>query len=572
MTTVSKSKPKIKRFRDPLSPKPILDRAALAKALRSNGVSLKDHQLDSFYQLLHRSGYPPLREFVAELRGGGDRGSVASACDNDGGSVSVAEGSGTGSSNFRTKNAISSRPGRRPQLPKSFLSYLADNIDDYATLTSKVQMHRTSEDGTTTKIVVELQDKHVVESVLMRHEGRVTICISSQVGCAMGCTFCATGTMGMRGNLSQGEILEQLVHGSRILARSTSSDEGEAGDDEMIESTSIPEEERSKKRRGRNKRPDLIRNVVFMGMGEPLNNYSNVLATCRALIDRRLWNLSHNRVTVSTVGVPARMRDLTRDLPEVNLALSLHAPDQETREQIVPAAKGAPVESLIEALDEHMMALAKRKLMGNRNPQQGGDRDGNFAVGTAEFNVEERRSASKKKRAMIEYVMLEGDTSTIEAAHKLGKLCEGRHLVVNLIPYNKTDVKDKLACPSEERMQEFRRIVSSYGSFCSIRRTMGADIAGACGQLVVEQEKGQSSVGDIEDGPFRKDGVGKRPITLSLKRDGKNKHDDQRSDKHPKSEAMEVDPWVRRLTVATAIVASCFVVSGTLLLLQKRKR
>ena len=97
------------------------------------------------------------------------------------------------------------------------------------------------------------------------------------------------------------------------------------------------------------------------------------------------------------------MRDLTRDLPEVNLALSLHAPNQEMREAIVPSARGTPIESLIEALDEHMMALAKRKFLGNRNPQ--GSDDGSNAMGMKEFNAEERQSASKKKRAMIEYVM-----------------------------------------------------------------------------------------------------------------------------------------------------------------------
>ena len=97
---------------------------------------------------------------------------------------------------------------------------------------------------------------------------------------------------------------------------------------------------------------------------------------------------------------------------------------------------------------------------------------------------------------------VEGDTSTIEAAHQLGKLCEGRRLVVNIIPHNRTDVKDELRCPSEERMMEFRRIVSSYGSSCSVRRTMGADIAGACGQLVVAGERRGRGVADIEDGPF----------------------------------------------------------------------
>lgn len=163
---------------------------------------------------------------------------------------------------------------------------------------------------------------------------------------------------------------------------------------------------------------------------------------------------------------------------------------------------------------------------------------------------------------------MEGDTSTVEAAHQLGKLCEGRHLVVNLIPYNKTNVKDKLSCPTEEHMQEFRRIVSSYGSFCSIRRTMGADIAGACGQLVVEEEeKRQNTVIDIEDGPFHKEESRKPSIP--------SKGHDRRSDNILYEDAScieKVDPWLQRLTIATAVVASCFVVSSTALLLQKRNR
>ena len=164
---------------------------------------------------------------------------------------------------------------------------------------------------------------------------------------------------------------------------------------------------------------------------------------------------------------------------------------------------------------------------------------------------------------------MEGDTSTIEAAHQLGKLCEGRHLVVNLIPYNKTNVKDKLSCPSEEHMQEFRRIVSSYGSFCSIRRTMGADIAGACGQLVVEEEeRGQKTAPvDIEDGPFHKDDeLRKPPVPSSHDRRSDNvMHEDISINNN-------VDQWLQRLTIATVVVASCFVLSSTLLLLQKRTR
>ena len=164
-----------------------------------------------------------------------------------------------------------------------------------------------------------------------------------------------------------------------------------------------------------------------------------------------------------------------------------------------------------------------------------------------------------------------GDTTTIEAAHKLGKLCEGRHLVVNLIPYNKTDVKDKLSCPSEGHMREFQRIVSSYGSFCTIRRTMGADIAGACGQLVLEEEEkenGRDKLADIEDGPFRVDGSRKtRPIALPSKR----RKDDARETHEDESKGDGPDPWVRRLEVATVVAAICFVISGGLLLFQKRK-
>ena len=165
-----------------------------------------------------------------------------------------------------------------------------------------------------------------------------------------------------------------------------------------------------------------------------------------------------------------------------------------------------------------------------------------------------------------------GDTTTIEAAHRLGKLCEGRHLVVNLIPYNKTDVKDKLSCPSEGHMREFQRIVSSYGSFCTIRRTMGADIAGACGQLVVggEEEKyrQRGKLADIEDGPFREDGSRKPPsIALPSKR---RKEVAARETQEDESKGDGPDPWVQRLTIATVVAATCFVLSG-LLLLQKRK-
>ena len=288
------------------------------------------------------------------------------------------------------------------------------------------------------------------------------------------------------------------------------------------------------------------------------------------MIHRKLWNLAYNHVTVSTVGVPSRMRDLTRDIPEINLALSLHAPNQRMREDIVPSARGTPIESLIDALDGHMMALVRRKRVSGGNPQ--GCSDTSTTNKTDEFNIQERQSASKKKRAMIEYVMLTGDTSTIEAAHQLGQLCQGRHLVVNLIPYNKTNVKDKLSCPTEEHMQEFRSIVSSYGSFCTIRRTMGADIAGACGQLVVEEEEKRRSSNEIVDIEDYGTSIGKKVEGKQQQKrmtaTGSKIHRSSSDIDNNKDD----DPMVWRLKIATAIAASCLVVSTTLLLLQKRKR
>lgn len=182
--------------------------------------------------------------------------------------------------------------------------------------------------------------------------------------------------MGIRGNLCTGEILEQLVHAGRVL---------------MEELVVDPEEQIVSANGSKQKKKDQslahVRNVVYMGMGEPLNNYENVIEACRSMIDRRRWNLAYGRVTVSTVGVTPKMRRLTEELPEVNLALSLHAPNQPMREAIVPTAKMYPIQDMVDALDDHMMALVKSK----------------SADGT--FGADERKSASKRKRAMIEYVM-----------------------------------------------------------------------------------------------------------------------------------------------------------------------
>jgi sorting nexin-8 len=342
--------------------------------------------------------------------------------------------------------------------------------------------------------------------------------------------------------LTTGEILEQVVHADRILAK-----EWQERQKENVQSNSRGSKNELKL--------DLVRNIVFMGMGEPLDNYTNVVEACRALIDRKRWNLAHGRVTVSTVGLVKQIRRLTEELPEISLALSLHAPNQEMRSAIVPTAKNFYINDLIDALDGHMMAYLKK-----RHP-----------AGTV-FSAEQRIQESSRRRAMIEYVMLEGDTSSLECAHQLGKLCENRHLVVNLIPYNQTDVKDKLRCPSPEHIETFRRIVSSYGAFCTVRRTMGADIDSACGQLITLEGSEKGKVRDIEDTVNQKTG--------SLRRESANSSKIRRSPVRQLIEPrvhevvakeFDWDPWVGHLFAATGIAASCFFVSTYLLSRNRNK-
>jgi hypothetical protein len=241
------------------------------------------------------------------------------------------------------------------------------------------------------------------------------------------------------------------------------------------------------------------------------------------------------------------IRKLSQELPQVSLALSLHAPNQAMRSAIVPTAKHFPIDKLIDALDEHMMAYRA-------------------GASVQEYTVEERRKESTRRRAMIEYVMLEGDTSTIEAAHELGKLCEGRQLIVNLIPYNKTDVKDKLSCPSLERMEEFQSIVASYGTFCTVRRTMGADIDSACGQLVTLETRNNASytdsVRDIEEVVARQS----RNISIMQRNTPLDDRVETGNDNN-----LELDDYVWPLAVATTLAAVAFIVSSALFVKQQRR-
>ena len=328
-------------------PKSILDRKGFLEALDEAGISLKPMHVDTFYKMLHREHYPPLPEFVRKY-------------------YSNERGESSDSERPLNQQITKIKNKNKSQLPKKFLEFL-EKTQDFVTVTSRIKERMTSQDKSTTKLIVELHDGQVVESVLMRYErkgdGRASLCVSSQCGCAMGCTFCATGTMGLSGNLTTGEILEQLIHADGILA------------------------EEFQARQDKSKKLDYVRNIVFMGMGEPLDNYNNVTEAARSMMDRNRWNLAHGRVTISTVGLISQIKKLTKELPEVSLALSLHAPNQEARTAIVPTASRYPIEGLIEALDGHMMAYLKKRSKGEG------------------YTTEERIKESARRRAMIEYVM-----------------------------------------------------------------------------------------------------------------------------------------------------------------------
>jgi 23S rRNA (adenine(2503)-C(2))-methyltransferase len=307
-----------------------------------------------------------------------------------------------------------------PGLPKALVEPIKST---FALFTTKVVRATTSTDETT-KLLVELQDGMRVETVIIKQgcstarrpdgEPKTTICVSSQVGCKMGCNFCATGSMGELGSLYAGEILEQLIHARRWAC---------------------------------------IRNVVFMGMGEPFNNYKNVLRAVRGMLDPKRFGLSGKRVTVSTVGVTQKsIERFTNDLPNVSLAISLHAPNQKLRETLTSAARGLPLPKLMAAVDNHLEKTGKK--------------------------------------VMMEYVMLKGFNDSIATAHELGVLLKGKNVAINLIPYNNTLVKMDYEPTSGEGISAFKEILTKmYGLYTNIRTEKGGDVAAACGQLVVQTER-----------------------------------------------------------------------------------
>lgn len=288
--------------------------------------------------------------------------------------------------------------------------------------------HITTDD--TEKVLFKTEDGHYIESVLMRHHNRKTVCISSQVGCPAGCVFCATGKMGIKRNLTAREIYEQVLYWSRNLKAEWLS---ENPDGKWVP-TNPPFDAR-------------VRNIVFMGMGEPLFNYENVIEAIKVLNDPKKFGIGVRHITVSTVGIIPGIKKLMEEDLMVNLAFSLHAPNHELRNKLVPMNKTYPLEDLMKTMDSY--------------------------------------TAKTGRRIFYEYVVLKGINDQSEHAHELGKLMQRRMAHINFIPYNvNPECGDELQKPEEAKIRTMQKILlDEYDVPSTVRMTMGDEMAAACGQL-----------------------------------------------------------------------------------------
>jgi 23S rRNA (adenine2503-C2)-methyltransferase len=302
-------------------------------------------------------------------------------------------------------------------LPAALRAQLAEQVP-FSTLALAEEAH--ARDGTV-KALLHTHDGRAVEAVLMRYaDGRRSLCLSSQSGCPLTCTFCATGAMRFGRNLTAAEILDQALHFRRLLRT--------AG--------GRPSSSRRGAGRPAEDAPD---HVVFMGMGEPMMNLDNVLAACRRLPD---LGVTHRRTAISTVGwIPGIDRLAQTDMP-IRLALSLHAADDALRSQIMPVNERYPLADVLEAC--------------------------------------RRFYAVKRRQVFVEYVMLAGVNDRHEQAVALARVLDPKIFKVNLIPYNPTGSFDG---SGPDAIDAFRAVLEEHGLRATVRLTRGRDIAAACGQL-----------------------------------------------------------------------------------------
>ena len=300
------------------------------------------------------------------------------------------------------------------QLPKTLIAEL---IESGYTIGSVKETHRiVSEDGDTTKLLLNLTNDKSVETVLMQYDPskigghpRSTICVSTQIGCAMGCVFCATGQMGFETNLKAEHIVSQVIHFAELLQQ----------------------------------RGEHVTNLVFMGMGEPMANYDEMIRSVKILTHSRGFGLGQRHITISTIGIISGIEKLAEENLQIGLAISLHAPNNQLRKELVPTATSNSVEDIIESGYNYFKKTGRR--------------------------------------VTFEYALMDGINDSPQIANDLAELLRGNGSHVNLIPINPTAGDFKR--PSNNRVHEFERILSAAGVNCTIRIEKGTEISAACGQL-----------------------------------------------------------------------------------------
>ena len=280
-----------------------------------------------------------------------------------------------------------------------------------------VQRKNSKQDGAT-KLLFHTASGQPVETVVLRPEtGRTTVCLSSQVGCAAACKFCATGAMGIAKNLTPGEILDQVVQSGELLTRE-------------------------------NRR---LRNLVFMGMGEPFHNERSLFAAMTQLLSPQYFDWPARRVMVSTVGIPDAMLRFVERFPQVNLAVSLHTTNQVQREELIPLAR------------KYSLANIRATL--------------------------EAINSIQKKPVMIEYLMLAGVNDSLLDAQQLIEFVAGLRVHVNLIPFNPIASAPNLTSSNRTVRDAFADVIRKAGYVATIRYSLGNDIEAACGQLASKENR-----------------------------------------------------------------------------------
>jgi 23S rRNA (adenine2503-C2)-methyltransferase len=281
-----------------------------------------------------------------------------------------------------------------------------------------------SRDGNTTKILFRLSDGQLIETVLMRYDRRNTVCISSQAGCAMGCTFCATAQMGLKRNLTPGEITAQVLFMERWLRHNT----------RRPQSAALPASAESRR----------VSNIVVMGMGEPLANYANLWKALHTLIDADGFGLGARHITVSTVGLVPAIDRFAEEPLQINLAISLHAPNDALRATLVPITNRYPVAEVIAASHRYV--------------------------------------ARTRRRISFEYAMMAGINDGLGHAEELATLLQGLLCHVNLIPLNPV-IGSPYQPSRREDVDAFVTLLRDRGVPTTLRIRRGIDIDAGCGQL-----------------------------------------------------------------------------------------